>query len=175
MNLIRDVDWGGIHVVSLPGYHDRTFLRQGACHYSADDVSATAEYARVLRDTGDIVILSAHGPPRGRGKHALDVIHDGVNVGDDQLGGLLRGGIAFGVFSHIIESGGRALDDVDADANVALPMRAPRTKLYVNVGAATSFGWSMLDGTTARGMAALVRVQRTGNSADAMVEFVRLR
>ncbi|MBM4282339.1 MAG: hypothetical protein FJ137_16825 [Deltaproteobacteria bacterium] len=175
MNLIRDVDWAGVHVVSLPGYHDRRFLRQGACHYSADDVDATAAWVKALHDRGDVVVLTAHGPPRGRGKHALDVIHDGDNVGDEQLSSMLRGGVAFGVFSHILESGGRVLDDVDAPAGVALPMKAPKKKLYVNVGAATSFGWSMVDGKTSRGMAAILRVQKNADGADAMVEVVKLR
>jgi hypothetical protein len=175
MNVVRDVDWGGIHVVSLPGYHDRRFLREGACHYSADDVAATAAYARALTDKGDVVVLSAHGPPRGRGKAALDVVHDGDNVGDDQLSTMLRGGISFGLFSHILESGGRALDDVDATRGVTLPMKAPTRKLYVNVGAATSFAWGMVDGKTSRGMAAIVHVQKNTDAADAMVEFIQLR
>jgi hypothetical protein len=175
MNLVRDVDWGGIHVISLPGYHDRKFQREGACHYSSDDVAAVAAYAKELSAQGDVVVLSAHGPPRGRGKQALDVIHDGDNVGDDQLSALLRGGVAFGLFSHILEAGGRALDDVDATAAVALPMKEPRKKLYVNVGAATSFGWGMLDGRTSRGMAAIYRVQKNADGADAMVEFIKLR
>lgn len=175
MNIIRDVDWAGIHVISLPGYHDRKFLRQGACHYSSDDVDAVAAYAKALTDRGDVVVLSAHGPPKGRGTQALDVLHDGDNVGDEQLANLLRGGVSFGLFSHILESGGRALDDVDATTAVALPRKAATKRLYVNVGAATSFGWGMIDGRTSRGMAAIYRVQKNADNADAMVEFVKLR
>jgi hypothetical protein len=175
MNLVRDVAWGGIHVISLPGYHDRKFLREGACHYSADDVAAVAEYARGVAAMGDVVVLSAHGPPRGRGKGALDVIHDGDNVGDEQISDLLRGGISFGLFSHILESGGRATADVDATSGVPLPMKTPTKKLYVNVGAATSFAWGMVDGKTSRGMAAIVRVQQNADGADAMAEFITLR
>lgn len=175
MNLVRDVDWGGIHVISLPGYHDRKFLREGACHYSGEDVTAVAAHAKALTDEGDVVVLSTHGPPKGQGKQSLDVIHDGDNVGDEQLAALLRGGISFGLFSHILESGGRVLDDVDANAAVALPMKTAKKKLYVNVGAATSFAWGMIGGRTSRGMAAIYRVQKNADGADAMVEFVKLR
>jgi hypothetical protein len=176
MNLVRDVDWGGIHVVALPGYHDRHFLRQGACHYGEDDVADLATYARALRERGEVVVLSAHGPPRGKGLAALDVIHDGLNVGDDALAEVLRAGIRFGFFSHILESGARALNDVDAAESLPLPLRAAQKSLYANVGAASSFPWKMLDGRTTRGLAAIFSVQRTsGSDADATVEFLTLR
>jgi hypothetical protein len=175
MNMVRHVEWGGVHVVSLPGYHDRKFLRQGACHYDHDDVTALQSYVASLRDRGGPVVLTAHGPPLGAGPEALDVLHEGNNVGDAHISGLLRDGIDFGVFSHILESGGRALADVDATSLVAVPMKRPTPKLYVNVGAATSFAWGMLDGETSRGLAAILRVHRRADGADATVEFLKLR
>ncbi len=175
MNMVRHVEWGGVHVVSLPGYHDRKFLRQGACHYDNDDVAALRAYVASLRERGGAVVLTAHGPPRGAGPEALDVLHEGNNVGDEHISGLLRDGIEFGVFSHILESGGRALADIDATSLVAVPMKRPTPKLYANVGAATSFAWGMLDGTTSRGLAAVLRVHRRADGADATVEFLKLR
>ena len=172
MNIVRDVDVGGFHVVSLPGYFDRRFLQSGACHYSEDDVVAVTERARSIAAAGGVVIVTSHGPPLGTTAGAHDVTSDGENVGDPQINALLeQGGVRFGLFSHILESGGRAVVDVGATQPLKLPMKKKASSLYINAGSASSFGWGMLGGTTSRGMAAVVVVDRDG----ATVEFVRLR
>ncbi len=176
MNVIRDVDFGGVHLVSLPGYFNRHFLQSGACHYSESDVDDVTRLAHEINARGDIVVLTSHGPPLGTTPSALDVTHDGENVGDPQLNALLtRGKVAFGIFGHILESGGRAVDDVGSTSAVALPMKAPRKRLYVNVGAASSFGWGMIGGKTSRGMAAIVTIDPAPVGGDGRVEFINLR
>jgi hypothetical protein len=177
LNFVRDVDWSGIHLVSLPGYFNRRFLREGACHYDDDDLAALAAWVDPLVQAGQPVILSSHGPPQGAGAQAMDVIHDGDNVGDPALRALLdEHRIPFGVFSHILEAGGRAVDGLSTTTTLPLPMTKPTPRLYANVGAATAFPWQMLDGKTARGMAAVFRVERHDDgTADAKVTFLKLR
>ncbi len=171
-NIVRDVDFGGVHLVSLPGYFNRHFLQSGACHYSEESVAELTAHAKALAAKGDTVVLTSHGPPLGTTAGALDVTSDGPNVGDPQINALLgEGGVRFGIFGHILEAGGRAVDDVGATHAVKLPMKAPAKSLYINAGAASSFGWGMLDGKTARGMAAIVSVDAAGGS----VEFIKLR
>lgn len=177
LNFVREVDWSGIHLVSLPGYFNRRFLREGACHYGDDDVEALGEWVTPYVEAGQPVILTSHGPPLGEGAHALDVIHEGANVGDPALTTLLDDNeIPFGIFSHILESGGRALDAPQAETAVALPMKTPSPRLYVNVGASTAFAWGMLDGKTSRGQAAIFRVERHADGTSAAkVTFLPLR
>ncbi len=177
MNIVRDVDFGGIHIVSLPGYFNRKFAQSGACHYEPDDVIELTRHARSLADRGDVVVLTSHGPPLGTSASSLDVTHEGTNVGDARINQLLTDGdVRFGLFSHILESGGRAVDDVAGSSVVALPMKAARKRLYVNAGAATSYGWGMISGKTSRGMAAIVTIDATTTAAgEARVEIVTLR
>lgn len=175
MNVIRDVDFGGVHLVSLPGYFNRRFLQPGACHYGEGDVAEATRFTSELARRGEVVVLTSHGPPLGRGAAALDVTNDGENVGDPQLNAMLTdGGVSFGLFSHILEAGGRAVDDVDGTSNVSLPMKGARKKLYVNVGGASSFGWGMLSGKTSRGLAAMFTLDPAGGG-EARVEFITLR
>jgi hypothetical protein len=76
--------------------------------------------------------------------------------------------IRVGLFSHILEAGGRATADVDGTAPLKLPLKAPVARLYLNVGSASSFGWGMNDGTTARGLAAIVVVDGAGVRAEVL-------
>jgi Icc-related predicted phosphoesterase len=177
MNIVRDVDFGGIHIVSLPGYFNRKFAQSGACHYEPDDVDELTRHARALSDRGDVVVLTSHGPPLGTSAAALDVTHEGTNVGDAHINQLLTDGdVRFGLFSHILEAGGRAVDDAAGASAVPLPMKAARKRLYVNAGAATSYGWGMIGGKTSRGIAAIVTIDATSTPAgEARVEFVTLR
>lgn len=180
MNLVRDVDFGGVHVVSLPGYFNRHFAQSGSCHYRDEDVAAVGARAQELAARGDVVVLTSHGPPAGTGALALDVTYDGAHVGDPALTRLLRdAGIHVGLFSHILEAGGRAVVDVDGAA-AAAPGKAA-ANLYVNVGSASAFGWELLPagkekkGKTSRGMAAIVVVDASGAAPAARVEWLTLR
>lgn len=176
MNIIRHVDLGGVHLLSLPGYFNRRFIHNGACHYDADDVDALMLQAKALRAGGGVVVLTSHGPPLGKNDTGLDVTNDGENVGDPQLTKVLKAGdVSVGVFSHILESGGRATADVEGGALLKLPMKKAEAHLAINVGAATAFPWQMVEGRTARGMAAIVTVDTDVAGGAASVSFVSLR
>src|SRR5439155_26001702 len=72
---------------------------------------AGQKLARIARGAPSPVVLVTHGPPRQSGKLALDVTEDGHNVGAPDLAtAIAEAKINFGVFGHILESGGRATD-----------------------------------------------------------------
>lgn len=176
MNLLRHVDLGGVHLFSLPGWSVRQFVKPAACYYDKDEVDALEEQLKPIADKGETVIVVAHGPPRGRGKQSLDFAANAGNVGDENLQALLRDvPVKFGIFSHILEAGGRATSDVERQTPLKLPMRRPVDKLYVNAGSASSFGWQMLNKKTAHGMAAVVVVDDLANGGNARVSFLKLR
>jgi len=175
MNLAREIDTGAVRLLSLPGYHDRKFLQPGACHYDDDDLAVAKDAAVRAAKDGDVVVLTSHGPPRGDGKGALDRTPDNEHVGDPNLNALLTdGGIRFGIFSHILEAGGRAVTDVDGKTPLKLPMKKGEPRLYMNVGSASSFGWGMNDGTTSRGLGAIVTVDPAAGGT-ATVAVIKLR
>ncbi len=176
LNLIRDVDLGGVHLLSLPGWSVKQFVKQGGCRYDATDVEALGARAAALVEQGDLVVLTAHGPPRGPDGRSLDRTHDFGNVGDEALAALLQQGtIRFGIFGHILEAGGRATADAKTQRPLPLPMKRPSPSLFVNVGSASSVGIQMLDRRTSRGMAAIVVVDDLDAGGRAKVTFVPLR
>ncbi len=155
MNLVRIIEADDITLVSVPGYFDRRFLHSGSgCLYRPSDIDATLEASEKL--PGPKLLIS-HGPPKGRGARAIDVISDGhANAGDPALTRLLRdGGFDFGIFGHLLESGARA-EAGDFSMPIAADTWAP--KLYVNAGAASALPWPLNDGGVATGMAAVMVV-----------------
>ncbi len=176
MNLLRHVDLGGVHLFSLPGWSVRQFVKPAACYYDSDEVKALEEQLRPVVQKGETVVLLAHGPPRGRGKQSLDFAASAGNVGDEHLQRMLRDvPVKFGIFSHILEAGGRATTDVERQPPLKLPLRRPVDKLYINAGSASAFGWQMLDKKTSHGMAAVVVVDDIAGGGNARVSFLKLR
>jgi hypothetical protein len=174
-NLLRHIDLGGVHIFTLPGWSNRKYVKPAACWYGARDVEALAEQMKPLAERGDVVIISAHGPPRGRGKRSIDYAHEAGNVGDEDLARLLSDvPVRFGIFSHILEAGGRATSDVTRQPPIKMPMRRAVPSLYINAGSASSFGWEMLNKKTSRGMAAVFFVDDT-KSGKARVTFLKLK
>jgi Icc-related predicted phosphoesterase len=174
MNLIRDVDLGGIHLVSLPGWSVKQFVKQGGCHYEARHVDEIRARLQAIKDRGERAILTAHGPPRGPDKASLDRTWDFGNVGDEALATLLQDGVVdIGIFGHILEAGGRATSDPVKHRPLPLPMKKPVDRLFVNVGSASSTGVALLTKKTSRGMAAVVAVDT--DTGRAKVTFLKLR
>ena len=151
MGLVRRYDGPGFDVVSLSGYHDKTYLHlSGGCIYS-DQALTDAESA--IRAADDPVVMLVHGPPRQSGKQALDFVPGAGNVGDARLTELLKKlKVPFGVFGHILEAGGHATDL----AGKPLPPKKPAAALYVNQGSANPLPWKMNDGSTSYGLAAIL-------------------
>ena len=149
---VRQIIADDVEFWTLPGYHDKAFVHQGAgCLYSSDDVRLMGK----LEPAGGApVVVVAHGPPLGSGKRALDRIPDGQNVGDPQLRKLLDNKkIPFGLFGHILEAGGAA---VGADHKKPIPEGRAVEQLYINAGSLSGDPWGMNDNRTSFGMAVLV-------------------
>ena len=174
-NLLRHIDLGGVHLFTLPGWSVRKFVKPAACFYNTSHVDELKAQLTPLVAKGEVVIVSAHGPPRGRGKQSLDYAFEAGNVGDEDLAALLRDvPVRFGIFSHILEAGGRATSDVTRQPLVKLPMRKAATTLYANVGSSSSFPYAMLDKRTSRGMAAVFSIDDT-TKGTARVTFLKLK
>ncbi len=151
-NFVRLVEIGQVSLIMLPGYHDPRFLLAGrGCQYYAEDVTSLDT---IVADARATPVLVAHGPPRGKTASAPDYAFDAGNVGDPAMNGFMkRKGVNFGLFGHILESGGRAVDPSDERA---LDAGVWSERLWINAGAATSVGSDLHDGTSHAGMAAIV-------------------
>jgi Icc-related predicted phosphoesterase len=162
MNWVRHVQLGRVDLVSLPGYYNRPFIHQNSgCHYDAAEVEAVGRYLEPLQRAGRTPVLVAHGPPKSRGKAAIDRAFEYGNVGDPEMLKLIvERKIPYGLYGHILEAGGRASSDVRL-GTPAKPGK-PYRRLYVNAGAASAMPWKLLDGKTATGMAMIVRFDGKG-------------
>jgi Icc-related predicted phosphoesterase len=151
-NLVRLVDIGPVSLLVLPGYHDAMFVSPGdGCQYYREDLDDHAALAK--RGKGEPVLI-AHGPPRGVNEDSLDYAFDAGNVGDTALNRFIEEqGVHLGIFGHILEAGGRA---VDPATERALRPGKWSKQLWINAGCATSLVTQLHDGTKHAGMAAVV-------------------
>jgi Icc-related predicted phosphoesterase len=167
MNWIRHVDFGRHHLFSVPGYHNTRFMRSGACRYTQNNLDEIAPIVKQAQADGDIVILSSHGPPLSKGDSGIDVAEGAGNVGNPALTDFIEmHDIRYGIFSHILEAGGRATADLKSGQPLRLPTKKKSEKLFINVGSASSFAWTMLNGKVSNGMAAVVSVYEDGAKAS---------
>lgn len=162
-NRVRYVDWHGVDLITLPGYHDSTYMHAGhnGCQYFKQDVAGLKKLAAGANDP---VLLVAHGQPLGKTPTALDVIApDKKHVGDANLTAAIEEAkIPFGIFANIKETGGTATADVGGSTSVAAEV--PSETLYLNPGSVDSLEWVMNDGTTSFGSAAILTFD--GNKAS---------
>ena len=113
LNWVRHVNLGTIHLLSLPGHHERATLYAGGCHYQENDLEAVGLLAQQIAAEGQVAILSAHNAPKSNGREAIDYSFDMGNNGDPQITNLLaESPIPFGIFSHVVEAGSRASSDL---------------------------------------------------------------
>jgi Icc-related predicted phosphoesterase len=159
MDIVRRVDLGGAVLVSLPGYRNRKFVHQtGGCSYSPRDVrnlSNLVTEAPAPAVPAPMVFL-CHGPPRGKGREALDFAAEGGNVGDALLADwLAEQKIHFGLFSHILEAGGQSTDQHQKRVR---PGKWTE-HIYLNVGSANPLAWQLNSGKLSCGMAAVFKIK----------------
>lgn len=154
-NYVRQIELEDGVLYTLPGYHDRRFVHtSGAAHYDEDDLF---ELRRMVRAGPGPKILVSHGPPKMKGKKAIDIASGAGNVGDPNMTDLIRGAkVSFGIFGHILEAGGRASDLQGKKAKKA---KKWHKSLYVNAGTANTDPWNMLNGKTSYGMGLMYEVK----------------
>lgn len=156
-NWVRRLELDDATLLTLPGYYDRRFTHTGgASCYGLKEIESLTSIAKAAPEP---LVLISHGPPKMSGKKAIDFASgDAGNVGDQMMTDLIKDlKIPFGLFGHILESGGRATDLSGATA------RAPKQwhpTLYVNAGTLNPDPWTMLDGKTSYGMAFYVEVDK---------------
>jgi len=151
-NWVRRLELDDGTLVTLPGYYDRRFTHTGgAAHYDAQDLELLSDLLRSPVDATAPVVLISHGPPRGEAKKGIDVVNDGSHVGDAAMTTVMKDTrTVFGLFGHILESGGRATDSLGKQPKAA---GAWHESLIVNAGSANTDPWTMVEGTTSYGMA----------------------
>lgn len=147
----RRLDGDGFDVVTLPGYFDRNYVRStGGCIYSEVDLKGMVQLAK---QADHPVVLLTHGPPRQKGKEAIDYVPEIGNVGDPRLtDALAEAGIRVGIHGHILEAGQRATDL----GGKPVPQKKPVPALFINPGPANALPWKLNGGKTSTGAAALL-------------------
>ena len=155
LDMVRHVEFGGVDLVSLPGYHDKRYLHcPSGCQYFKQDLEALKPIAKGAKNP---VVFVAHGPPHGGTPQALDTATEVGNVGDANLNSfLLAAGINLGVNANIKEAGARA---TDLDGANVIKQDVFAEKLFLNPGPADAVAWAMNDGTQSMGMVATLTVQ----------------
>lgn len=171
LNWNRHVSYGPLDFVSLPGYYDSAFLGQNSgCQYRPRDVEDLLNLCNELQSQNKRLVLVSHGPPKSRGKAAIDYAFEAGNVGDPTMTDMIEDyDIGLGLFGHILEAGGRGSQDLrlgkvsHAQKNYA--------KLYVNAGSASATPWGMHGGGESHGLAMIVSVDAEG----AQYQVLKLR
>jgi Icc-related predicted phosphoesterase len=155
-NLVRQIIADDVEFWTMPGYHDKAFLRPGSgCRYREDDIKQAK--AKLLPTRDRALLLVSHGPPRGKGNNALDLISDKKHVGDPWLSDWIgKSQISFGIFGHILEAGGRG---VGANLKTRIRPKKYREKLYINAGSLSADPWGLHNGKTSWGMALVFRIK----------------
>jgi hypothetical protein len=172
MNWVRHLDLGTIHLLSLPGHHERSTLYAGGCQYKKDDVDYINLIAQKVAAEGHTAILSAHNVPKSKGRKAIDYAFTLGNAGDPQITQLIaESTIPFGIFSHIAESGGRATRDLFTGKPFHPKKKKTSNQLYMNVGSTTSTPILMHSRSSSRGMAAIFSL----NNRQGNVKFIKLQ
>ena len=171
LNWNRHVSYGPLDFVSLPGYYDGHFLGQNSgCQYRPRDVEDLLNLCSELQTHNRRIVLISHGPPRSRGRSAIDYAFEAGNVGDPAMTNMIEDyAIGLGLFGHILEAGGRGCQDLRT-GKVAVASK-DYAKLYVNAGSASATPWGMHNGKESHGLAMIVVVDAKG----AQYRVVKLR
>jgi hypothetical protein len=154
MTAVRRVRIGHVTLLSLPGYANAFYLeaKERGCAYEAGDLGDVAALADRDREN----VLLAASPPLGTCRCSVDRGRGGVNIGDPALGAMLRDRkIAFGLFGHVYEAGGRA---TLADSATGLGAGVWADSLFVQAGAASAVPVQLVDGGRSVGMAQIVEL-----------------
>lgn len=153
-NWVRQIELDDGVLYTLPGYYDRRFAHTGGAEkYKDEDLYALKG---MLKEGPGPKILVSHGPPKAKGRHGIDIVTDGDHVGDQRMTELMKvAKVPFGIFGHILESGGRGAD-IDGKRRVA-PGKWSK-ELVVNAGTANPDPWVLLNDKTSYGMALWVEI-----------------
>lgn len=155
LNFTRVIEGDDAILVSVPGYYDPLYVyAEEGCVYSPRDLQRLRQLIR--GDEKKPMVLISHGPPRGKGKNAIDIVYKGDHVGDQDLEKLMKDlDINIGIFGHILECGGRAT----TSTHRAVKPGEWSDSLYVNAGSVSAIPWQLLGGRKSYGMATMVVIE----------------
>ena len=156
MNFTRVVDTPEVTFISVPGYYDRRFIySEEGCHYGRGALKRLEDL--IKRRKGRDLVLISHGPPKGKGAHAIDQVYTRASVGDPGLNRVMKKHrVRFGIFGHILEAGSRGVTLKQA----AVEENQWAKSLLVNAGSVSAIPWRLIDGTLSYGMAMLVTIEK---------------
>lgn len=161
---VRSIDFDGLRLVTLPGYHDEARLMlSGACLSRPNSVK---ELEVLAAGAPHPVLLLAQDTPLFKGSSGLDYMPGSGHLGDPALNRhMKKADIRFGVFTTAAESGGRATDVAGNDVK----QKAWSDSLWLNPGAANSLPTRVHGVGTSYGMAAFITLE------DGRAKWERLR
>lgn len=161
---IRSIDFDGLRLVTLPGYHDDARLMlSGACKTRP---RAPRELPALAQGATGPVLLLAQDSPRATGSKGIDYLPGSGNIGDPEITRQMKkAGITFGVFTTAPEAGGRATDLRGQEVKQTVFS----SELLLNPGAANSLPTRINGAGTSYGMAAVL----TFNDGQASWERLR--
>ena len=152
LNFTRYIETPNLIMVSLPGHYSREeSLASGGCLYSNQSVRRFEQLIKKGHDKS--IVLLSHGAPRGVGASAVDWGPDSGNQGDPEMRrAMARMGVQFGIFAHVIESGGKGTDLKYRSVS----MGTWSESLLLNAGSASAIPRRLQNGNVSQGMAMVV-------------------
>ena len=139
----------GYTLVALGGYYNRKYTsNSGSCIYRDKHFK---QLKTLVKNEKENLIFISHGPPKQKGRSALDRIYTGENVGSEKITKFLKDlKIKAGIFGHILEAGGRG---TNLSGSKTIKPKKFSSELMVNAGSASSLPWTMLNKKVSKGMA----------------------
>ncbi len=155
LDFVRLVRAEGFDIASMPGYYDKRYSSTvGPCIYTTKELK---QFPKLVEGLDGPVIALSHGPPRQSAKFGIDFVPQAGNVGDpDFATALTKANIQFGIFGHIVESGGHA---TDASGKKEIKPLTFSDSLFLNPGSANSAPWRMNTGPESYGMASILYLE----------------
>ena len=152
MHIVAD----DVEFLILPGYHDPIYsaYRTG-CLYRKEDLDKISKKIKFQKKSP--LLFVSHGPPRGKNKNSIDRTSNNVSVGDPNINKIIsKHNISFGIFSHILESGGRA---VGKKFSKKVEPNHFSSHLYINSGTLSSSGWILNNKVISKGIAMIFTIK----------------
>lgn len=162
LSTLRVLNWGEVALVSMPGIRNPHYLAHPGegCGYADGHLEDLGDLIEEASEERQVVVLAPQ-PPRCHGAHGVDVSREGTHVGDAVLRRVLldRGG-DLGVFAHVYEAGGAA---VEPGSCAPLVQGQGQKGLWLNAGSIGSAPWEGEGGGVfSRGQAVVLQVAPEG-------------
>lgn len=141
----RYFNGNNFNLVFVPGYFIPSMTVNNGFVFNEKDIELIKPV--ITKQT----IIVSHSPPKFTTKNAIDVVYDGKNVGSDLLTSLIKEkNISFGIFGHIHEVGGKAVNLKEQ----IISQNFWSDELFLNPSSVIP--WTLLNGTSHNGTAGIL-------------------